>query len=89
MEETLTIAKSSGDQKRRIRKLLARVLQPDEVNFLMALWAAGNIRIVDCPALAASLVRRGWVERDHGTIRLTAETRLLLAENEALQRVHS
>jgi len=83
-----TIAKSSGGEKRRARKLLSRVLQNDEVDFLMALWAAGNIRIADAPKVAPALLRRGWIERDHGSIRLTAETRLLLAENEALQRVH-
>jgi hypothetical protein len=83
-----TIAKSSGGEKRRIRKLLSRVLQNDEVDFLMTLLAAGNIRALDAPKVAPTLLRRGWIELNHGGIRLSAETRLLLADHEASQWVH-
>jgi hypothetical protein len=63
------------------RKLFARVLAPPEVDFLMVVLSAGKVRASDCPKLAASLVRLGWLERDSRNVRLSEETRLLLAEN--------
>jgi hypothetical protein len=73
---------SPRHQRLRIRKIFSRALQPDEVDFLLMVWKAGNVRAVDCPDLAASLVRRGWISRDGRTVRLSEETWLLLAEGE-------
>jgi hypothetical protein len=67
--------------KRRIRKLLSRILHPVEVDFLLAIWKAGNIRAADCPTIATSPLRRGWVERDGHTVHLSEQTKRLLAEN--------
>jgi hypothetical protein len=64
-----------------IRKLFPRVLDPPEVDFLMVVLSAGKVRASDCPKLAASLVRLGWLERDSRNVWLSEETRLLLAEN--------
>jgi len=72
---------NSNATKRRIRKLLSRVLHPVDVDFLLAIWNAGNIRAADCPKIAASLLRRGWVERDGHFVHLSEQTKLLLAEN--------
>lgn len=75
-------------QRQRIRKIFQRILQPDEVRFLPSVWKAGAVRVDDCPDLAGSLERRGWLERDGRGVRLSAETRLLVAEGvEAMQRV--
>ena len=68
-------------QRQRIRKIFQCILQPDEVRFLMAVWKAGAVRVADCPDLAASLLRRGWIVRDGRSVRLSEETRLLLKEN--------
>jgi hypothetical protein len=70
----------SPGQKRRIRILLSRQLWPPEVDFLLDLWAAGVIRAADCPKIVVGLLQRGWVERDGRTVRLSEETKLLLAE---------
>jgi hypothetical protein len=70
-----------GAQRRRIRKIFSRILQADEVHFLLSVWKAGNVRAVDCPKFAVGLLQRGWIERDDRTVRLSHETRLLLAEN--------
>jgi hypothetical protein len=64
-----------------IRKLLSRVLDPHEVDFLLAVWKAGNVRAAKCPKFAVGLLQRGWIERDGRTVRLSDQTRLLLAEN--------
>jgi hypothetical protein len=65
----------------RIRKLFSRQLWPPEVDFLLKVWKVGSIRVADCPELAASLLQRDWIECDGRTVQLSAETKLLLAEN--------
>ena len=73
--------KCQGDRRTRtlIRTLLSRQLEPFEVDFLLKLWEveiihAGRI------GMAESLLRRGWLERDGRTVRLSPSTKQLLAE---------
>jgi hypothetical protein len=70
-----------GAQRRRIRKIFSRILQADEVHFLLSVWKAGAVSVADCPKFAVGLLQRGWLERDGRTVQLSAETKLLLAEN--------
>ena len=72
---------NANSTKRRIRKLLSRVLHPSEVDFLVTVWKAGNIRAADCPKVAVSLLQRDWIECDGRYVRLSEQTQLLLAEN--------
>ncbi len=76
-------ARPSPRQRTRIRTLFSRVLHPDEVDLLIAVWAAGNVRAADAPNIAASLLRRGWIERDGEFVRFSEETRILLTESRA------
>jgi hypothetical protein len=69
-------------QRPRIRKIFSRVLQPGEVDFLMLVWKAGVVRVADCPKLVVGLLQRNWLERDRRTLRLSEETKRLLAEAE-------
>jgi hypothetical protein len=66
--------------RRRIRQLFSRQLQPLEVDFLMAVIKFGTVRTADCSKVASALLRRGWVEGDRNFVRLSKETQLLLAE---------
>ena len=57
--------------RRRIKQLFSRVLQPVEVDFLLAVVKFGTVRTADCPKVATALLRRGWIERDKHFVRLS------------------
>jgi hypothetical protein len=61
------------------RKLLARQLDTDEIRLILEIAKAESL-VRGRLGLAEDLVRRGWLAREGNLVRLSDETRALLAE---------
>lgn len=66
-------------ERTRVRKLLSRILDPPEIEIVFKVWEA-EVFCAGRLGVAESLLKRGWLERSGRTVRLSEQTKQLLAE---------
>jgi len=76
------VAKVAQKNSQAQRKLLARQLDSDEIRLVLEIARAETL-LRGRLGLAEDLVRRGWLTREGNLVRLSDETRKLLAEAQA------